>query len=102
MSLRSLFAVLAVCWFLFLAAFYMAPGTAMTFDPTAQDGRYREVLRGTELGLAMTSAVRVIAAGLALVSAAAFEWGPFVAAYRASEARRRTENEAAEAAASVE
>jgi len=95
MSLRSLFAALAAVWFLYLAVAYMAPGTLMTPDPTMEVGQsYREVLSGSELGLAMTSAVRAIAVGLALLSAAAFEWGALVSAYRASEARRRAENEA--------
>ena len=94
MSLRSLFAALAAVWFLYLAGSYMAPDTFMTPDPTVQVGQaYREVLSGSELGLAVTSAVRAIAVGLALLSAAAFEWGALVAAYRASEARRRTETE---------
>lgn len=94
MSLRSLFAALATVWFLYLAGAYMAPDTFMSPDPTMEVGQtYREVLGGSELGLAMTSAVRSIAVGLALMSAAAFEWGALLSAFRASEARRRTEAE---------
>lgn len=90
MSLRSLFSALATVWFIYLAVGYMAPGTFMTPDPTIQIGQaYREVVTGSELGLTMTSAVRAIAVGLALFSAAAFEWGALFSAYRAFEARRR-------------
>lgn len=90
MSLRSLFATLATVWFIYLAVAYMAPGTFMSPDPTMEVGQaYREVLAGSDLGLTITSAVRAIAVGLALFSAAAFEWGALYSAYRASEARRR-------------
>ena len=71
----------------------MAPDTFIAPDPTVQVGEtYREVLSGSELGLAMTSVVRAIAVGLAALSAAAFEWGSLMSAYRASEPRRRAEN----------
>lgn len=98
MSLRSLFAGLACAWFVYLAVSYMAPGTFLAADPTIEVGQtYREVLSGTELGLAVTSAVRALAAGLALLSAAAFEWVPLLDAYRAAEARRAAENDPPEA-----
>jgi hypothetical protein len=94
MSLRSLFAALATVWFIYLATTYMAPGTFLSPDPTMEVGQaYREVLAGSDLGLTMTSVVRAFAVGFALFSAAAFEWGALLSAYRASEARRR-DNEA--------
>lgn len=96
MSLRSLFAGLAFLWFVYLATSWMAPDTFMVAAPDVDVGDvYREVLGGSELGLAVTSAVRAVSIGFAVLSLAAIEWGALFAAYRESEARRRAAEEPA-------
>ncbi|HEX5826260.1 MAG TPA: hypothetical protein VFY23_01970 [Candidatus Limnocylindrales bacterium] len=88
MTARTIAALAAAAFFAYLALFYVAPGTELVAVPVEVGEAYREELQFTELGLVVTSAVRTLSVGLAILSLAVVEWGAIVAAYRASEARR--------------
>jgi hypothetical protein len=75
MTARTVFALAACAAFTVAAFAYLAPGAQMQPDPSIPiGGTYREILVGSDVGLAVTSAVRTLSGGLAVLSLAAVEW----------------------------